>query len=268
VLEGSNTAGGGLLAAGLAFHALFAILPALLFLTGVAGWLIQDPARRAALIADLVDKIPPLSGPLSESLEQLAAAAGAFSLVGLLGLAWGASNFYGSLDEAMRRLFPGGKPRGLVEQRLRGLLTVIALVGIVAAALVLGGIWQFVEATIGPPSDVLFWRLVGPAVTMLMFVIIVLGTYLFVPAAPPSFRAALPPALLTGLAIGILSNVFTVLAPMLVGSLERFGVGVVGIALFAALIWLNYVFTLLIFGAAWARVRRDQADLRHRTPSL
>ena len=268
VLAGVEAAGGALLAAGLAFHALFAILPALLFLTGIAGWLVSDPERRAQLIRDLVDRVPPLSGPLSDALEQLAAGAGAFSLLGLLGLAWGASNFYGSLDEAMRRLFPGGSPRSLIEQRLRGLATVVGLILVVVAAVLLGGVWQIVEGIFAGVGDVAFWRLITPALTFLLFIIAVLVTYLVVPTAPPGWRSALPAAAVAGAAIAVLTNIFTLIAPSLVGALRTFGVGVIGIALFGALIWLNYAFTCLIFGAAWARVRRDQETLRRRSPTL
>jgi uncharacterized BrkB/YihY/UPF0761 family membrane protein len=268
VLAGADAAGGALLAAGLAFHALFAILPALLFLTGIAGWLIQDPQRRAQLISDLVDRVPPLSGPLSDALEQLAAGAGAFSLVGLIGLGWGASNFYGSLDEAMRRLFPGGTARTIIEQRLRGLATVLGLILVVVLAVLLGGVWQIVEGIFAGMDDVGFWRLVSPVLTFGLFILAVLVTYLVVPTAPPGWRTALPPATVAGAAIGVLTSIFTLIAPSLVGALSTFGVGVIGIALFGALIWLNYAFTFLIFGASWARVRRDREALRHRAPHL
>ena len=47
-MSAAGEAGGPLLAAGLAFRALFAILPALLLIAGISGWFIVDAEARAA----------------------------------------------------------------------------------------------------------------------------------------------------------------------------------------------------------------------------
>ena len=49
ILDRYDRAGGGLLAAGLAFSSLFALLPAILLIIGLAGLLLSDPERREAL---------------------------------------------------------------------------------------------------------------------------------------------------------------------------------------------------------------------------
>ena len=87
-----------------------------------------------------------------------------------------------------------------------------------------------------------------------VFVAATLAIYKLVPTAPASMRASLPPALLAGVGIGLLTNLFGVLAPLLVGGLA--GLGVIATA-FAVLIWLNFSFQILLYGAAWARLRRD-----------
>jgi uncharacterized BrkB/YihY/UPF0761 family membrane protein len=84
-------------------------------------------------------------------------------------------------------------------------------------------------------------------------------TFRFVPTAPPSWRAAAKPAIVIGFAIGLLTTAFSLVANRVVGLLAVFGVLA---AVFGALIWLSYVFQLLIWGAAWARVRRDEEDAR------
>jgi membrane protein len=255
VLQRNEEAGGALLSAGLAFHALFALLPALLLLAGLAGWLIADPPTRAALVGDLVRRLPPLAGPFEETLDRLVSDRGTFTVIGLVGFLWGASNFYGSLDEAMARLFRGGRPRGIVERRMRGVIGVGALIGAALVSVVAGSARAYVEAALHVGGDVAFWRVVGPGLTALAQVIAVLVVYRVVPTAPPSWRHVLVPAVVTGLAIALLTDVFTLIAPRLVGGLEAFGVLA---ALFGALIWLNYGFQLLLLGAAWAAVRRDK----------
>ena len=258
ILQGADDAGGGLLAAGLAFSALFALLPALLALVGIAGFLIEDPERRAALIASLVARVPPLAGPISDSLEKLVNDRAPFSIIGILGLAWGASNFYGGLDTAMARLFPGGRLHDFIEQRIRGL---IALIGLITAALgtvAVGSVWSIVETTFASGNELFLWRLVGPGLTVVVMILATLLTYRFVPTAPPGWRAAFKPAIVAGLAIGLLTSAFTLIAARIVGVLAVFGVLA---ALFGALIWLSYVFQVLIWGAAWARVRRDEESM-------
>ena len=65
-------------------------------------------------------------------------------------------------------------------------------------------------------------------------------------------RVLLPPAILAGLALTVLTEAFVFLAPRLVGALEVFG----GFAaVFAALAWLSLTFQILIIGAVWTHER-------------
>jgi uncharacterized BrkB/YihY/UPF0761 family membrane protein len=104
-------------------------------------------------------------------------------------------------------------------------------------------------------GGLLFWRYLGPALALAVMVLVVLAVYLWVPTAPPSLRAALLPAIVAGLGIGILTNLFSLLAPLLIGGMSGFGVIA---TVFSALVWLNFSYQILLYGAAWARVRRDR----------
>ena len=253
VLEASGTVGTDLLAAGLAFHALFSILPTLLLLTGLAGWLIQDVDARRTLLIELIARFPPLAGPvITDTIGRVAQEPVAFSLLGLFGLVWGASNFYDSLDDAMTRIFPSGRVRSFLERRVRGLLAVAVLVVAALAAIFLGSIWSFVEGALSATDQVALWRFVGPASTTLVMTAATLLVYLVVPVAAPSLRAAILPGLVAGIGMAALTNVYTLLAPRVIGALAAFGVLA---ALFGALIWLRFVFQFLLLGAMWARVR-------------
>lgn len=258
-------ASGGLLAAGLAFNALFAIIPALLFAVGVLGFVLGDPARAKEIVTSLVNRVPALADLADAILEQLIAGRGAFSLVGLVGFVWGASGFYGALDEAMRRLLPGGTPRSVVQQRIRGVVAVFALVGAALAAVLATSLVSLLEAVVLLPPGFEGVQLIGAALTIGIFIVVVLLTYLIVPVANPSLRVALPPAILTGTGIGLLTALFSVLAPFLVGRLS--GLGLLA-TVFGALIWLRLTFETLNYGAAWARVRRDRARRRGGAPTL
>jgi uncharacterized BrkB/YihY/UPF0761 family membrane protein len=122
-----------------------------------------------------------------------------------------------------------------------------------------------VERFITVPDELGGARVLSVGVTLPIFVVVVWLTYVIVPVAGPGPRLALLPALLAGAAIGIITALFSALAQFLVGRIA--GVGLLG-AVFTALVWMRLVFELLIYGGAWARVRRDRARLKQKAPTL
>ncbi|HWH37323.1 MAG TPA: YihY/virulence factor BrkB family protein [Candidatus Limnocylindrales bacterium] len=259
VMGSAGALGLPLLAMALAFTTMFALIPAVLLLSGVLGWFVADPVIQQDLLGQLIAAVPPLAGLFEDQLESLVESRAALSIVGLLGLIWGASNFYAALDEVMRRFFPGGKARGFVSQRLRGIVAVAVLVGLVIGTIAMGGIWTFLQSTLGVLGPML--SLAMPLLSITLVTVIVLVVYRYVPTAPPPWRAALPPAIVAGIGIGLLTSLFAVLAPVLVGGLQAFGVIA---TVFAGFIWLNFCYQMLLYGAAWARYRRDAAQLQDR----
>jgi membrane protein len=252
VVDIANSAGATLFAAALAYSTLFALIPIALLMAGVLGWLISDPIQRQQLLGQLVGYFPPLADFFNASLNGVVAARGALSVVGVVGLVWGASSYYGGLDEVMRRIFVGGRVRGELDRRLRGLVTIAVLIAVVIGSVVLSSVWALVDQLVG---DLAVWRYLIPLIALGVFVLVVLAIYRLVPTAPPSLRAATPPAIVAGTGIGLLTNLFGVLAPLLIGGLS--GLGVIATA-FGLLIWLNFGYQILLFGAAWARLRRDR----------
>jgi membrane protein len=251
VLDTAGQAGAGLFAAALAFSTLFALFPLLLLVAGILGWVIDDPVQREALLQQLISYFPPIENLLKNSLDTVVAQRGALTIVGVVGLLWGASGFYLALDEVMRRLFAGAAPRDFIQGRLRGILMVVFLIGLMVATLVITSVVSIVTSITG--QDQLL-RLLTPIAGLLVLILVVMAIFLLIPAAPPSWRAALPAAIAAGLGIGLLTQLFGILTPWLVGGLLAFGVIA---TVFAALIWLNLSYQILLFGAAWARIRRD-----------
>lgn len=252
VMQIANEAGATLFAAALAFSTMFAIIPIVLLLAGVLGWIVQDPVQRQSLLDELIGAVPPLADFFATSLEDVVNGRGALSIVGVVGLLWGASAYYGGLDEVMRRIFIGGGIRGEFSRRARGVITVVVLIALVLGTVSLSGLWAFLDEFVG---GLAVWRFVVPVLALGIMILVVLAVYLLVPTAPPSVRAAVPPAIAAGFGIGLLTNLFGVLAPLLIGGLSGFGVIA---TVFGALIWLNFSYQILLFGAAWARVRRDR----------
>ena len=265
ILAAFGEAGGSLLAAGLAFNALFAIIPATLALIGIIGFVVGDTVRAEEIVASLVERLPAISELVETLLDNLLRERSALSIIGVIGFIWGASGFYGSLDTAMRRLFPGGVARGAVEQRIRGVIAVLALVGAALASVLATGLLSVLERLLPVAGEVAGPRVLSVAVTLPVFAFVVWLAYVIVPTAGPGPRLALLPALATGGVIAILTSLFGVLAPLLVGQLA--GIGLLA-AVFTALIWMRLVFELLIYGGAWARVRRDHARRKTEAPTL
>lgn len=259
VLDGFNAAGGGLLAGGLAYAALFALLPGLLLVTGLLGFVVRDPAREQDAIGAIGQAFPPLASIAGQTLDQVSAGAVPVSGLGLAGLAWGASRFYGSLDDAFARIFRESPARGFVERLVRGLLSVVFLVVVFLGGVALTGIASALveESPFGvgvSEATRIAWRLAAPAVAAVVFVLGVAVVYRLVPDRHVSIRALWLPSLAVGIALAAFTQLFTFVAPRLIGAAAVYGSLA---AIFSLMVWLATVFQALLIGAAWVRVRLD-----------
>ncbi len=113
------------------------------------------------------------------------------------------------------------------------------------------GAISFLATVLGIRADGLL-PIVSPLVAIGAGWLVCLACYLLLPVRPPSWRAALPPALIAGTAIGLLTSLFGALAPVLVSGFT--GLGVIA-SVFVALVWLNWLFQAILLGAAYARAR-------------
>lgn len=258
IMDRYGAAGGGLIATGLALRALRTILLFVLFLVAVSGWIVSDPAVAEAIYDTLVAIVPPLADLVGTSLEQLSTNRVAVGILGVAGLLWGISGFYEALDDAMSRIIPGPRRRDLVERRGRGILTallaVVALLAIAIVATVVGAL----EAMLAPDGAGVISTLVTLAVSAVPVALVVLVVYRFVPTDPPSVAQAAAPSALAGSVIAILTGLYTLIIPLMVRGFAAFGAVA---AVIGALLWLEFVFQAILFGATWAAWRRDAARL-------
>jgi membrane protein len=255
VLRRYADAGGALLAGGLTYGAIFALLPSLLLLSGVLGLIVDDPERRRAIVEGIGESLPPLRGLVEASLESMANGAVGFGTIGLIGFAWGASRFYGSLDDAFARIFTDAPKRGLVARTIRGIVSVVMFVSVFILGLALTGIGSFLAAEtagrLGADARTL-WGIATPLLTAVIFVATIAAIYRLVPARHVPWGALLPPAIAVGILLAALTQLFSYVAPRLIGTAAVYGTFV---AIFAAMVWLSTGFQLLLVGAAWVRER-------------
>jgi membrane protein len=246
---------GGLLANGLAFTTLFAIVPIALVTLGVAGALVDNPAVQEQLAVAIGTLFPPIRDLVEDALRSMSEGAGITSVLGILGLVWTVSQFYVTLDIAFSRIFTGSPVRGLVGRTARGFVWVAGLIGLVVALIVGSSLAAAAEALLPTTATALaaFDDVVSsPAVVVMLGVIVILVTYRVVPPTAPSWRAASLPAVVAGTGIVVLSQLFLFLAPRIVSAAAIAGSLATA---FIALAWLSFTFQLLLLGAAWVRVR-------------
>ena len=259
MLDRYGSGGGGLLAGGLAYAALFAIVPAVLLLTGVVGLVARDPADRTKLIETVVGVLPPIRDLIVVVIDEAARDAAPISIVSAVVLIWGTSRFAVAFQDAIARIIGGDRRRGLVAQNLGALAAVALMISAILASTILSGFLEFLE--VGARQGVL--PLLGDVVSLALGLLPVAVTtlamilvYRIVPAQRPPWRAAIVPGIAIGLVLTVVARVFAFVAPRLLGSAALLGTLV---TVFAALAWLGLSFQAILIGAAWARDRAEHA---------
>jgi membrane protein len=255
VLARYDAAGGGLLAGGLAYSALFAIVPAALLATGLIGFVVSDPAARADAVEFIAAVLPPLHDVVAAALAEAGRDAGAFGLVGAATLAWGASRFVVAFSDAIARVTGRGRRRGAIARNLGAIGAVLLLPLVIVAGATLAGLLSFlglaesrgVVALIGDALQVALGFVPVLATTLVMGLV-----YRVVPTPMSSWRALVPPAIVVGIVQAVLLQLFVYLAPRLIGTAALLGTIA---AVFAALAWLSLSFQAILLGAAWVGER-------------
>lgn len=251
---------GPILARGMAFVALFAVVPAVIVILSIVGVFVSDPAVRAEIVEILTAQIPSMAPVLDEALASFSGVAPVTGFVGLALLVWSASSLVRAIDGAFRIIF---RDSGEGRTPIRDVVSVLAVAaGAFAAAviLILVTLPDFMNEVLGLPG-----RLVR-AVTSLAGVIGLLALmFAFVPRPRPALRALWLPAVLTGLTIFLLSELFVFLGPLLFGSAELYGA--FG-ALLLGLVWLGNVTQIILLGAAWVAERDHRARRTEASPAM
>jgi membrane protein len=261
VLDIYGHAAGGLLANGLAFAALFAAIPTTLLVLGVGGWITAgNPEASDRLANALIQAFPPLAELINGAVDAMTQGAALTSVIGVVGVIWTVSQLYGALDIAFARIFAEAPERDMVKRTARGLLVVVLIGGAIVAFVVLVSLAGLIDAFV--PGEVPVARLTISVVRSIPFLaavaaVVVLFTYHELPPTAPRWRSAFVPAVVVGIAIVLLSQIFLILVPRLVGVAAL--AGSVASA-FVALAWLSFTFQALLYGAAWVRVRDESAD--------
>ena len=256
VFDTYGRAAGGLLANGLAFSALFAAIPTVLLVLGIAGWAASgDPAVHDRVSDALVAAFPPLAELIRSSLDAITEGAALTSLIGVIGLLWTVSQFFGAMDTAFARIFSGVPERDLFRRTALGFVTVALMGAVIIVVIAALAALAALDALAGSERSLARGAvdlLTAPPIVGLASCLVVTVGYRKLPPRSPTWRALLIPAVVVGAVLVILSQAFTILVPWLVGVADLAGPLASG---FAALAWLSFSFQAFLLGAAWVRVR-------------
>jgi uncharacterized BrkB/YihY/UPF0761 family membrane protein len=221
--------------------------------------ILGDEALRTAVLDWIVAQVPPLKEVAESVIDSVANSARVGSIIGFIGFVWGASGFYLAIDGAINRFFPAPRGRDPLRGRVRGVIATGVVVAAVLAAFVASAAISVINTDVLKIHADGLLPIVSPLVAVGAAWLVCLACYLLLPVRPPHWRAALVPAIVAGTAIGLLTSLFGVLAPILVGGFTSLGVIA---SVFIALVWLNWLFQAVLLGAAYAHQRDVQQ--RHR----
>jgi membrane protein len=254
VFDRFNAVGGGLLASGIAYNTLFALIPIALFGSAILGFFVNDPATLEKVTDALTGWAPPLSGVIDEVLGGLATASTSLSVIGFVGTIWGTTRLFASLEAGIGAMYAGAPRRGIVESTVRRIVSVVVIAGVIVAAMLAASVASFLsELGVADGTGVHAVFLVVLLVLPGVFSSLALGlVYTLVPPVRPSLSAVVVPAVAAGIGLVLLTRVFAVLAPRALGA--NFVYGTLG-AIFVALAWLGLAYSLILIGAAWVRER-------------
>ena len=256
------------LAGAMAYYAAFSLVPLVLVLVSILGFLLrfssgaQDAQHEAiALVARSAS--PALAALLNQVLSTVQAQAGVSGPFGLIVLLIGAGGIFAALDGAFDRLWNVPAPasggilaalRLILFQRLAGFLMLLALGGLIVAAfaggLVISAVGAYADQLpLGRPGWRLAQALLSIGVDTLIFAVI----YKVLPKPHVCWQDALAGALFSAFVweIGRL-----VLAAVLAG--QTFSAyGVVG-AFIALMAWIYYACTIFFIGAELVQVCQSE----------
>jgi membrane protein len=242
VLMAYGQSQGGNFAASLAFNAFLAMIPLLLGMLAIVGFVINDPATQRGLYNGIVSVFPSdAHAQILHALQGVHHNAGILGIVSIAGLLWSGTSLFASMEFALTEIF-GTKQRDMLRQRLMGLIMVLIFI---AAVLFVVGANSVLAASPGA-------GVIGAVAGAIALVALMMAIYRFVPNRTFALKDIWPGALLAGILVELFSLVFPLYAKISNG----FGTYGQQFALFFLLAaWLGFLSQFILIGAVFNKMR-------------
>jgi membrane protein len=230
-------------ASGLAFNAVMAMFPMILGALAIIGWVVSSPGIQSQAQTAILRALPGTSGiELNKVVTgDLHHYAGLLGIVGILGLLWGVTNFFGSLEFCLSRIFEFPQ-RSFLRQRAMGAVMMFVLVAGMLIAVAANTLMNLMPVMAG----------IGPAAGFLAMGALTLTIYRLVPNRTFRIRQLWPGAVVSGALIELITLLFPLYAKLAHG-FDTYGQSLALFFLLAT--WLAFLSQFILIGALWNRVR-------------
>jgi len=244
--------------AALAYYALFSIFPLLLLTISLLGFMLDAGVPFAVdgqtIVLQAVDRtLPQAKDMVSQIIVTISKNRGSTGLMGLLVLAWSASNMFTHARLALSAIWNTGMPQGLggvLRLRLNALGMAISTGLLLFFATLSDTVLEFIAryAARLPWSGTL-WPLARPLILVSMTVILFALLYRFLPRIALSWADVWPGAIVAGVGWEMLKRGFVWYTTSVADWTAVYGpiTGVIGL-----LLWLYLSAQVLLFGAEYA----------------
>jgi membrane protein len=242
VIKAYGDSHAGSYASGLAMNAFLAMFPLILGILAIVGLVIRDPGLQQQVYTAVASVFPAdAHDQIVKALQGVKQNAGILGVVSIVGMLWGGTNLFASMEFALTQVF-GTSQRDALRQRLMGLVMVVIFIAAILLTVVANS-----AAAISAGAG-----LVGSIVGAVVLIALLTAIYRFVPNRTFSVRDILPGAVLAGILIEVFSLIFPLYAKLSHG-FNTYGQQ---FALFFVLAtWLSFLSQFILIGAVFNRVR-------------
>lgn len=243
------------LAQAIAFNAVFALFPLVILLVSVLAFIYGGTAGERDTLGLIGTLAPGIRDVLVDNVRNVVAFRGLSGAVALIALIWSGKNLFQAIAYALNRALgvPDGRP--FVADILVALV-MLPIVGVLflIATFVPPAI-TFVVAFGGFRDSAIFTQIVGYATGVLLIFVIATVLYAYLPNRKVDLRSTIPGAVFVTIAWEIAQIAFAIYSTHVD---FRHVYGALA-ALALLLVWLYYMATIFLFGAAlsaqWAQRR-------------
>ena len=198
-------------AALIAWNALFAMFPIVIFAASLLGLVLRLFGQaNDTIYSTIFTAIPGDPRPLLDAVTTVKSQSGVLFIVGLVGLLWGGSALFGSIEQAFAVIYHT-KPRDFLRQRLIAfgmvfLFTILVGVAVATSALLpaLKHIPNIPEFLYSGVAAFILQVAVGITAGLLLFG----SMYYVIPNRKQQFRKVIPGALVAGLLFELITLLF------------------------------------------------------------
>jgi len=124
-----------LLAASIAYHVLFSLVPLMTLALAVTGYALRDPLARETLFTTMLQSMPLGAETVFDSIRAVSEQRGALSLIGFAGLLAASAGMFGAIRSALNIAWDAESHPGFLQSRLLDLACVGGLAVLTAASL-------------------------------------------------------------------------------------------------------------------------------------